>query len=95
MTISSIPAGYSIIEQSSKMADSAARDVQDIAQTNLNNRDALAFNKVEFEAPKDTTPSSFVEPMVELNQATQYSRVGTSVIQRDQDMLGSLLDIHI
>lgn len=94
MSISSIPAGYQILEQSSKMADTAARDVQDIAQSNT--KDPLEFNKVSFDTPKEPTPpSSFVDPMIDLNQASQYSRIGTNVMQRDQEMLGSLLDIHI
>jgi hypothetical protein len=33
--------------------------------------------------------------LIKLNQAQQYNKVGTNVMQRDQDMIGSLLDIHI
>ncbi len=30
-----------------------------------------------------------------LNQAQQYNRVGASVIQREQEMIGSLLDVRV
>lgn len=31
----------------------------------------------------------------ELNQSNQYARIGTNMIQRDQDMIGSLLDVRV
>ncbi len=93
MSISSLPTGYSILEQSSKMADNAANQIQHIAKT-----DATANQQVldpsAAVAAKQPTPS-MIDPLVELTQAAQYNRVGASVIARDQEMIGSLLDIHI
>ncbi|WP_456295581.1 hypothetical protein M1D72_03430 [Vibrio sp. AK197] len=100
MSISSIPAGYSILEQSNKMAESAARDIQQIASTSPSSKDSesLTVTAPEQDAAQDKKPSmtsSYTDPLIELSQASQYSRVGTNVMQRDQEMLGSLLDIHI
>lgn len=95
MSVSSVQPGYSIIQQSSKMADDAARDIQRNQVVNPANtsNDSLAFNKVERDKPQPV-PNN-VDALVQLNQAQQYSRVGTNVLQRDQDMIGSLLDISV
>lgn len=95
MSISSLQSGYPIVQQSYKMADEAARDIQksNSFKNDFSNGDALKFNAVEHK--KDHHSKSDIEPMMKLNQAAQYNRVGVNVIQREQDMIGSLLDIHI
>lgn len=93
MPVSSVQPGYSIIQQSSKMADSAARDIQRNQASDTAHQDAMAFNKVEFDKSKPTPDN--IDAMVELNQARQYNRIGANVVQRDQDMIGSLLDIRV
>lgn len=95
MSISSLQSGYPIVQQSYKMADEAARDIQksNSFKNDFSNGDALKFNAVEHK--KDHHSKSDIEPMMKLNQAAQYNRVGANVIQREQDMIGSLLDIHI
>tara|TARA_Y100001956_G_C4118720_1_gene186246 strand:+ start:1199 stop:1486 length:288 start_codon:yes stop_codon:yes gene_type:complete len=95
MAVSVIQSGHQLIEQSSKMAEEAALEINQTPVNQVIEKDqALDFNKVEFKAPEVPDPS-YVDSMLKLNQASQYSKVGTNMLQRDQDMIGTLLDIHI
>lgn len=92
MSVSSIQSGYHIIEQSSRMAEDAALEINNQTNAPIPLKDkSLDFNKVEFKAPV----IDHIQPLAELTQAEQYSKIGTNVIQRDQDMIGTLLDIHV
>lgn len=92
MPISSVQSGYQIIDMSSKMAEDAALEIQHNQQSQpLKIHNDYEFNKVEFKAP----PPSDFEPLTKLTRAEQYSRIGTNVLQRDQEMIGTLLDIHV
>ncbi|NOJ22049.1 hypothetical protein [Vibrio coralliilyticus] len=92
MSVSSVQPGYQLIEQSSKMADEAAREINQVHKPNPIRKDeSYEFNKVEFKQPE---PSD-IEPMIKLTQAEQYSRIGTNMLQRDQEMIGTLLDVHV
>ncbi len=95
MSISALQSGYPIVQQSYKMADEAARDIQESTsyKNDFRDNDALKFNAIENK--KSHQPKSDIEPMFKLQQASQYNRVGANVIQREQDMIGSLLDIHV
>ena len=91
MPVSSVQSGYQIIDMSSKMAEDAALEIQQNQQLqSISNNYGYEFNKVEFKAP----PSDF-EPLTKLTSAERYSRIGTNVLQRDQEMIGTLLDIHV
>lgn len=90
MSISAVSSGYPIIQQSSKMADEAALDIQQAQSANPSARD---FNRME-DKRKIPTPDTH-HALIKLNQAQQYNRVGANVIQREQDRIGSLLDVHI
>lgn len=96
MSVSSVHNGYPILHQSQKMADEVAYDIQQSAQNNneFNNHSALAFNDAENVKVKQPSDSD-IDSLIKLHQATQYNRVGTNVIQREQDMIGSLLDLHV
>ena len=96
MSISSLQSGYPIVQQSYKMADEAAREIQESNsfKNDFSDKDALKFNAIERKKAHHPSKND-IEPMLKLNQAAQYNRVGTNVIQREQDMIGSLLDIHI
>jgi hypothetical protein len=75
------------------MAEDAALEIRDLniaAKTNTT-PNSLEFNKVDLPKIDDST----IEPLTQLTQANQYSRVGTNVLQRDQEMIGTLLDIHV
>jgi hypothetical protein len=93
MSVSSIQSGYQIVDMSSKMAEEAALEIRDLNTTaKINTKEqGLEFNKIEF----PTLSESEIEPLTKLTQASQYNRIGTNVMQRDQDMIGSLLDIHV
>lgn len=94
MSISGVHSGYQLINQSNKMAEDAARELnmeKDISPVDKADK-ALAFNKVEFD--KVVAKPEEIDSLLKLNQATQYNRIGTNIIQRDQDMLGSILDIQ-
>jgi hypothetical protein len=93
MSVSSVQSGYQIVDMSSKMAEEAALEIRDLTTTaKINNNDqGLEFNKVDF----PTLSESEIEPLTKLTQASQYNKIGTNVMQRDQDMIGSLLDIHV
>uniref|UniRef100_UPI004047CB78 hypothetical protein n=1 Tax=Vibrio anguillarum TaxID=55601 RepID=UPI004047CB78 len=98
MSISGVHSGYQLINQSNKMAEDAAHELnmeKDISPVDKADK-ALAFNKVEFDkvvAKAEEKPEE-IDSLLKLNQATQYNRIGTNIIQRDQDMLGSILDIQ-
>ncbi len=99
MPISGIQSGYQMIQLSQKMAEDAAHDIQkDFVKEN-----DLDFNKVElvkdselsFNAPNFTPSSNTVEPLVNLTQAASYNRIGASVVDKSNEVIGSLLDIHV
>ncbi|MCK6263876.1 hypothetical protein KP803_11410 [Vibrio sp. ZSDE26] len=117
MSVSNIQSGYHIIEQSSRMTEDAAREIQQqslpppsfeaeidpnetkISPSGINSAysaadSELAFNKVKFDANEESVPP-LIDPLIELSQAHQYNKIGTNMLQRDQDMIGTLLDIHI
>ncbi|MCG3728535.1 hypothetical protein [Vibrio cincinnatiensis] len=97
MSISAVSSGYPILQQSSKMAEDATLDIQHHQTENTKQPSALDFNNVENTVTSDK-PSSTTDThdaLIKLDQAQQYNRVGSSVIQREQAMLGSLLDIRI
>ncbi|MCG9595629.1 hypothetical protein L1D15_02710 [Vibrio sp. Isolate25] len=92
MSVSLVQPSYQLIEQSSKMAEEAAHEINQVPLTSPIQKDeSYEFNKVEFKQPE---PSQ-IEPILKLTQAEQYSRIGTNMLQRDQEMIGTLLDIHV
>jgi len=94
MSVSAIQSGYQIVDMSSKMAEDAAAEIQrQQRDLSMPNDDSYEFNQVEFKAP--VPPPSQIEALTKLSSAERYSQIGTNVIQRDQEMIGSLLDIHV
>ncbi|RTZ17393.1 hypothetical protein EJ063_01025 [Vibrio aquaticus] len=93
MSVSSVQPGYQIIDMSSKMAEEAALEIQQSQrELSIPKDNSYDFNKVEFNF--EPSPSQ-IESLTKLNTSNQYSRIGTNVMQRDQEMIGSLLDIHV
>lgn len=105
MSVSSVGSGsngYAILQQSKKMADEAA---QELSQTQaLEQKDqSLRFNRVD-SAQEDALEKAQarqalhpdqVDSLIKLNQAQQYNRAGVTVVQKERDMLGSLLDLRV
>lgn len=99
MSISGIQSGYQLIQLSQKMADAAAHDIQ---QGTVKKSD-LEFNNIELSKGSPPShsisspnePSSSTEPLVHLMQSAGYNRIGASVVEKSNEMIGSLLDIHV
>ena len=85
--------------QAQKQSDAAINN-QDQQSTAVN-PDSSQDTKNGLKTTTDLTSKSVekspdtTDALLKLNQATQYNRVGANVVQRDQDMIGSLLDVHI
>ncbi len=100
MSISPVSNSYPILQQSSKMAEEAASEINQIQQFDSLKIDGLEFNKVDLDKEPDkvsqtSPPSSYADPLIKLNQSQQYNRIGTNMLQRDQDMIGTMLDLHV
>ncbi|MEZ9408149.1 MULTISPECIES: hypothetical protein [Vibrio] len=106
MSISGIQSGYAIIQQSTNMAEEAAIELNQAAQDTPESNDFsqssdLSFNQIEPEKSlslKDKEPepvSSSTDSLIKLTQSASYNRVGASVVDRQNEAIGSLLDIHI
>ncbi|MEZ9243767.1 hypothetical protein AB4179_05945 [Vibrio lentus] len=106
MPISGIQSGYAIIQQSTNMAEEAAIELNQAAQHTAESNDFsqssdLSFNQIEPEKSlslKDKEPeplSSSTDSLIKLTQSASYNRVGASVVDRQNEAIGSLLDIHI
>ncbi|MGF1755369.1 hypothetical protein L4C33_17460 [Vibrio makurazakiensis] len=102
MPISGVQSGYQLIQQSSKMAEEAALEINQASQQEQESND-LSFNNAEL--PKNDTqsqeekseppPASQSDALMKLTQSSSYNRIGASVIERNNEVIGSLLDIHI
>ncbi len=99
MPISGVQSGYQMIQLSQKMTEDAAHDIQ----KGFVKENDLDFNKVElikdsdisFNTPDSDTSSNAIESLVNLTQAASYNRIGASVVDRNNEVIGSLLDIHV
>lgn len=78
-------------------AEFTAKQEPDQSQDPLIAQDSsLAFNKIEFEKePEVSEPISYIDATQQLTQAASYNRIGANVVERSNEMIGSLLDIHI
>ena len=98
MPVSGIQSGYNMIQLSQKMAEGAAHEIQqDFVKEN-----DLTFNKVDLVKDNElafhkvaSVPTNPIEPLVNLTQAASYNRIGASVVDKSNEVIGSLLDIHV
>ncbi|MEZ8969030.1 hypothetical protein AB6E36_00930 [Vibrio cyclitrophicus] len=106
MSISGIQSGYAIIQQSTNMTEEAALELNQASQHTSNPDDQiqgsdLSFNQVEpdqsisFKEKEADPITSSNDAILKLTQSANYNRVGASVIDRQNEAIGSLLDIHI
>ena len=105
MSVSSVGSGnngYAILQQSKKMADEAAQELQHTQALEQKDQ-SLRFNRVDStqkdavekaQADRAAQPDQ-VDSLIKLNQAQQYNRAGVTVVQKERDMLGSLLDLRV
>ncbi|MDF2155405.1 hypothetical protein [Vibrio sp. CAU 1672] len=97
MSISGIQAGHQILQSSQNMVKEAAHDLQ---QAIPKVDDALNFNKAELvktgiEHAPLLVGSEAIVPVIALTQAAGYNRIGASVVEKNNEVIGSLLDIHV
>ncbi|WP_070966512.1 hypothetical protein [Vibrio sonorensis] len=111
MAVSSLQSGYQILDQSNQMAERAAREINEVASQEKQSEELSFNRVEQTPTPNDVErrieeedqrqqslsqiEPSYTDALVELNQARQYNLIGTNVLQRDQDMIGTLLDIHV
>lgn len=98
MAVSSVQSGYQIIQQSKQMAEEAALQLNRAERQSPS--EDLSFNRVEFEQKQDDKPTSPppsdpTDALIKLNQASGYNRIGASVVERNNDVIGTLLDIQV
>ncbi|EJH58537.1 hypothetical protein VCHC46A1_0668 [Vibrio cholerae HC-46A1] len=81
---------------SSKMMEDAAREIQ---QASLPVESTIGKPIDPTLQPAPSAPkkqyANHIDALNSLNQASHYSRIGTNLIQRDQDMLGTMLDVRV
>jgi hypothetical protein len=102
-----LSSGSQMINQSNRMVESAARDINENFQQDKSANSALLNSgqqlnqsqPINSAAKQDTSKfqsaTNDIDPLIKLQEASQYSRIGASVVQREQDTVGSLLDIHV
>ncbi|SHE70278.1 hypothetical protein [Vibrio gazogenes] len=110
MSISALQSGYQMIDHATQMTNEASRDLNRAAHHRSDEQmqqEPRAVDPSLAAAPQQNTirqqketadkdpDQTQVDALIKLNQATQYNRAGANVIQREQDMIGSLLDIQV
>ncbi|AKB04772.1 hypothetical protein E8A66_07915 [Vibrio cholerae] len=96
MSVSAVSNGSSMVMHSSKMMEDAAREIQ---QASLPVESTVGKPIDPTLQPAPPAPkkqyANHIDALNSLNQASHYSRIGTNLIQRDQDMLGTMLDVRV
>ncbi|EKF9474245.1 hypothetical protein O1C32_003390 [Vibrio cholerae] len=96
MSVSAVSNGSSMVMHSSKMMEDAAREIQ---QASLPVESSIGKPIDPTLQPAPPAPkkqyANHIDALNSLNQASHYSRIGTNLIQRDQDMLGTMLDVRV
>ena len=99
MSISSINSGYQIMHGAQEMSNRAAMELnatdrmqnQRVTQSDLPAKDTVQKNSstanARYQRPDE------IDALTQLNQAENYGRVGANVIQRSNDMVGTILDV--
>ncbi|MBJ6974705.1 hypothetical protein [Vibrio cholerae] len=96
MSVSAVSNGSSMVMHSSKMMEDAAREIQ---QASLPVESTVGKPIAPTLQPAPPAPkkqyANHIDALNSLNQASHYSRIGTNLIQREQDMLGTMLDVRV
>ncbi|EGR0579920.1 hypothetical protein FG079_05280 [Vibrio cholerae] len=96
MSVSAVSNSSSMVMHSSKMMEDAAREIQ---QASLPVESTVGKPIDPTLQPAPPAPkkqyANHIDALNSLNQASHYSRIGTNLIQRDQDMLGTMLDVRV
>ncbi|EGR2240276.1 TPA: hypothetical protein ACMDPH_000150 [Vibrio cholerae] len=96
MSVSAVSNGSSMVMHSSKMMEDAAREIQ---QASLPVESTVGKPIDPTLQPAPPAPkkqyANHIDALNSLNQASHYSRIGTNLIQREQDMIGTMLDVRV
>ncbi|UGA57178.1 hypothetical protein [Vibrio sp. VB16] len=93
MSVSSINSGYQLIQHSQALSDEAASEIANSKKLN-----DLEFNKIDnkqMDVFKEKASPSTEDSLVKLQQAKTYNQAGASLIQRSNDIIGTILDTHV
>ena len=90
MSVSGIHSGMQIIQQSYQQLEKASEDIQSLSTDTVQTQslDSTA------EKPTDTKPNQ-IDAVIAMNQAQSYNRAGVNIVQRSNEMIGTLLDVHV
>jgi hypothetical protein len=91
MSISPVNSGYQLIQKSQDLALEATDEI-----ASANDSSSLEFNKVkENELDVSKSQSTSHESIAKLQQAKTYSQTGANLIQRSNEIIGTILDTHV
>lgn len=93
MSVSSVESGYQLIQRSQTLANEAAGEIADASKSN-----DLEFNKIASTEPEPDTNMPTVpaeESLLKLQKAKTYNQVGANLVQRSNDIIGTILDTHV
>jgi hypothetical protein len=105
MNVSPSQSGYQLIQNANRLTEQAASDIatqakQQADQTITPRNDIRTSNSdhsslKSLEHTSKVREHNQIDPLIDLQRANQYSKVGTNIIQREQDMIGTLLDTSV
>ncbi len=104
MYISPLQSGYQLIQQSNRLLEKAAQKINDqtlpmekdeLPPAGQNNQSSTLPQSIQQASEGKNTDNDLVKPLTDLQKASQYSKVGTNVVQREHEMIGSMLDTHV
>jgi hypothetical protein len=95
-------------QMAKKAADDINAKTSDTTQTDYNSQSSLSgtasnptnttdANSAEKQKTVEQSQKSSadnIDPLVKLNQAVQYNNVGTNIVQKNQELIGSMLDVR-
>ncbi|WP_117232603.1 hypothetical protein [Vibrio maerlii] len=90
MSISGIHSGMQIIQQSYQQMEKASEDVQSLSSDPLQTQSLDSLP----EKPAEAKPNQ-IDTVIAMNQAQSYNRAGVNIVQRSNEMIGTLLDVQV
>jgi len=93
MSVSSVHSGYQLIQKAQSIAEEAASDIATPQNSNY-----LEFNQIKTDnlpEPKQKASEPIETSLTKLQQAQTYNQAGANLIQRSNDIIGTILDTHV
>lgn len=92
MAISPLESGSQLIQKAEDMTAASAQTINQSAQESLR---APEMPQDKLVPEKERPSEDQIQALIDLQQANQYAKIGTNMIQRDQEMIGSVLDLRV